>query len=163
MSQEAVTPGAVATQARQAACVALILGVVAATGPVQASDLGQLLPSGDWLLSYERKAAVKMLLYNKSDLGSRHACIGKEPRRMVLDWLKDKRCTITEDRLQGKVWHLAGSCQVKWSDKPVPVNVDIALADGKSFVMDTRTPSGAFLDFKEHTVATYLGKTCAAD
>ena len=58
-----------------------------------------------------------------------------KPRRMILDWLADKHCTIAEDRLQAKSWHLAGTCQVKWSEKPIPVSVDIALADGKSFVI----------------------------
>lgn len=149
--------------ARLTARAILILGIAASAWPGQAADLRQLMPSGDWLLSYERKAAVKMLLYKKSDRGSRHTCIGKDPRGMILDWLADKHCTIAEDRLQGKTWHLAGACQVKWSEKPIPVNVDITLADGKSFVMNTRTPRGAFLDFQERTVATYLGKTCAAD
>lgn len=149
--------------ARLTARAALTLAIAATAWPGQAADLGQLMPAGDWLLSYERKAAVKMLLYKKSDRGSRHTCIGKDPRRMILDWLADKHCTIAEDRLQAKSWHLAGTCQVKWSEKPIPVSVDIALADGKSFVMTTRTPRGSFLDFQERTVATYLGKTCTAD
>ncbi len=143
--------------------VLLGLGVTSVAWSTPASELSRHMPAGDWLITYDRKARIDTLHYKKADNGSSHVCIGNDPRRVILDWLEKKHCTIAQDTLFGKSWRLGGECRVKWTKKPIPINVEVVLGDGRSFVMDTRTAHGEFLDFREHAVITRVGATCAAD
>jgi hypothetical protein len=138
----------------------LIASPVLAAGSF--ADLPRLMPAGQWRLDYDRLARIKMLHYKKADKGASDTCIGADPRAMIHDWLEDKHCTIGSDTLIGKSWRLSGECRVKWTKKPVPIDVEITLAGGKSFVMKTSTPHGSFLEFQELATATRVAPTCAA-
>ncbi len=140
--------------------LALLAGIAHGAGDFSA--LPQYLPAGQWRLDYDRQAKIRLLHYRKADHGSRDTCIGADPRNMILDWLADKNCQIEQDTLFGKSWRLQGSCRVKWTREPIPVEIEILLADGATFVMNTRTPQGGFLEFQEHATATRVGATCKA-
>ncbi len=137
----------------------MITGAALAAGSF--ADLPRYMPAGQWRLDYDRQARIKMLHYKKSDKGESDTCIGTDPRAMIHDWLADKHCTIGNDALIGKSWRLSGECRVKWTKTPIPIDVEIVLADGKSFVMKTRTPQGSFLEFQENATATRVAPTCA--
>jgi len=137
----------------------LIASPVLAAGSF--ADLPRYLPAGQWRLDYDRQARIKMLHYKKSDKGSSNACIGADPRAMIHDWLADKHCEIERDALIGKSWRLSGQCRVKWTKTPIPIDVEITLADGKGFLMKTRTPHGSFLEFQESATATHVAPTCS--
>lgn len=147
--------------ASRAFLLAVAVAIPASAGSF--ADLPRYMPPGDWLFNYDRQARIRLLHYTKKEKDADHVCIGADPRRMILDWLAAKHCDIGKDALLGKSWRLSGECQVKWSQTPIPIQVEIVLGDGTSFVMDTRTTKGAFLDFQEHAVATRVAAICGKD
>jgi hypothetical protein len=140
----------------------LVLSLIASSAQAAGSfaDLPRYMPAGGWRILYDRQAKAKLPPFKKSERGTSEVCIGADPRTMIHEWFGERHCDIERETMIGKSWRMNGECRLKWTKKPVPIDVEITLADGKSFVMNTRTPHGAFLDFQEHATVTRVAPSC---
>jgi hypothetical protein len=142
---------------------ALALLSCAGTLPVFAAsqpNLSTLIPPGQWEFRYERHALVDALGLDKSIQGSRRVCLGNDPRKAALNFLKARQCTVASDRFKDKQWQLTGSCRFKWQKKPVPFKIDFNLNDGRNFSIDISTPQDKLVAYRENSLATRISPTC---
>lgn len=142
---------------------AIALLACAVTLPTQAASqpsLSVLIPPGQWEFRYDRHALVDALGIDKVIRGKRQVCLGSDPRKAALSFLKARQCTVSSEHFKDKHWQLIGSCRFKWQQKPVPFKIDFSLSDGKTFSVDIRTPQDKLVAYREYNIATRIRPAC---
>lgn len=127
-----------------------------------AEALSRGIPLGQWRLDYQRKGVLKILPIPREEKGSSRVCIDKSPRLMITEWLESKGCRVDGEASRSeRVQHFSGQCTLKWlKGTPIPVDVEITLADGLSFTLDIKARENPLMLFTEHTLATRTSPVC---
>lgn len=139
-------------------CLALSAAQAWSRGGANPDGLAEHVAAGKWEFAYERSAVFKPMGYTQRRQGSRNICIAGDPRQHLLDWLDRLGCSISQEDWRADGYRLSGECRLPWMPAtPVPVDVRLTWAAGRSFRIDIRTREHALLDFTERTLATHRG------
>jgi hypothetical protein len=121
-------------------------------------DLASRIGPGKWALAYQRTAELKPLHLKHNDNGTSYTCIDGDPRTKILDWLKNKGCTVHKEAFEDNVYRMSGECTLKWwKGEPIPVSVELRPENRRLFTLDIHTEGNSILGFVEHTKATLQG------
>lgn len=121
-------------------------------------NLAAKVAPGKWALAYQRTGEFKPLHVKRHEEGTSYTCIGGDPRAKIVAWIQSKGCVVQSERMDEKVYRMAGECRLKWwPGEPIPVSVELRPETGKAFTLDIRTNGNSLLGFTEHTQAALQG------